>query len=64
VYTSDLDGQTLDVTDVPDGVYAVRAVANPDRLIFESDYANNIAVTYVQLDAGSVAILEPPSAVQ
>ena len=62
VYTSDLDGQWLDITDVPDGVYAVRAVVNPDRALFESDYDNNVAVTYVQLRGTSVDLLPPPEA--
>jgi hypothetical protein len=64
VYTSDLEGQSLDITSVPDGVYAVRVLANPDHTIIERDYDNNIALTYVQLDGGNVTILEPPSPVQ
>ncbi len=60
VYDSWLEGQFLDVTGVPDGVYALQVRVNPDRSVLESDYTNNYAVTYVHLTGGNVTVLEPP----
>lgn len=40
-YGSSLPGQELDITNVEDGIYEVRATLNPDRKIIEEDYGNN-----------------------
>jgi len=41
VYPWTLDGQWFDVTDVPNGCYAMCVKANPKRVLCESDYDNN-----------------------
>lgn len=43
VYVSGLDCQWLDVTDVPAGTYTLRSEVNPERVLPESDYGNNVA---------------------
>lgn len=43
VYSSALDCQWIDVTGVPAGTYTVEIEVNPDRLIPEMSYENNVA---------------------
>lgn len=54
-YLSLLFEQDLDLTDVPNGSYAVVVTTNPDRTIEELDYQNNAAVTYLTLEDERVA---------
>jgi hypothetical protein len=42
VYGAYLDCQYVDVTDVPPGEYTLEIEVNPDGLITESDYSNNV----------------------
>ena len=48
-YAPRLEGQFVDVTDVPPGRYVLVHLANPDRVLRESDYANNAASALVVL---------------
>jgi hypothetical protein len=41
-YGSNLDCQWVDVTDVDDGRYLLRISVNPERVLLESDYDNNV----------------------
>ncbi len=59
-YDSFLDGQSLDVTDLPDGLYALLSTTNPNRTILESSYDNNTAATYLQLTGDTLTTLKPP----
>ena len=40
-YTSDLDGQWIDITGVPAGKYTLRNTINSDRILVETDYSDN-----------------------
>ncbi|MCU1498008.1 MAG: protein-lysine 6-oxidase [Acidimicrobiales bacterium] len=40
-YTSDLSGQSFDVTDLPNGTYSLRSTMNPSGLLTERSTANN-----------------------
>ncbi len=51
VYSAGLDCQWLDVTDVPAGPYILRSEVNPDHVLAESNYANNV---------GDVSVMIPP----
>ena len=42
-YVSTLDCQWVDVTDVPPGNYFLEIVVNPDRILLESNYGNNLS---------------------
>ena len=44
-----LEGQYVDVTDVPPGEYVLVHVADPDRLVFEETRRNNTASALVRL---------------
>lgn len=46
-YYNFLPDQSLDVTNLPDGLYRLRATADPDRVLRESDESNN--GTWVEL---------------
>lgn len=48
-YVPALEGQYVDVTQVPAGRYVLVHRANPERALEESDYANNAASVLVQL---------------
>lgn len=48
-YRSHLEGQYVNISRLPDGVYALVSTANPSATLFEADYANNSAVSYVRL---------------
>src|SRR5437667_4729521 len=42
VYDSTLDGQWIDITGVPDGNYTLELEVNPQHILQESNYSNNI----------------------
>jgi hypothetical protein len=48
-YHSYLDGQTLDLTGLPDGFYALVSTVNPDGAVLEENYHNNSAQVYLLL---------------
>lgn len=48
-YHRDLPDQYLDVTGLPAGQYLLEVEINPDRVIVESDYSNNITSIEVSL---------------
>ena len=48
-YVPELEGQYVDVTQVPAGRYVLVHRANPERVLEESDYGNNAASLLVQL---------------
>ena len=57
-----LPGQTIDVTGLPDGRYALMSTADPFNLIRESEEGNNFALVYLNLEGGRVQVLDEPSA--
>lgn len=48
-YVAKLDGQWVDVTNVPDGDYILDVETNPDRLFQETNYNNNSASSPVKV---------------
>ena len=55
-------GQAFDITDLPNGVYFVKVVANPDRNLIEGNVANNISYRRVRLGGfpGRRTVTVPP----
>ncbi|MEW6406427.1 MAG: lysyl oxidase family protein, partial [Chloroflexota bacterium] len=49
VYEYYLEGQNVDITHLPDGLYALRSIANPSRRLWESNYANNAVLIYFEI---------------
>ncbi|MGA9525920.1 MAG: lysyl oxidase family protein [Myxococcaceae bacterium] len=49
IYHSNLECQFVDVTDVPSGEYDLTVRVNPQRVVLESDYSNNVSSTRVKI---------------
>jgi len=49
IYTSNLDGQWLDVTTILPGTYKLHVTINPDKSLTESNYDNNTATVPVTI---------------
>jgi hypothetical protein len=49
VYSLFLDGQWIDITDVPAGPYVLESEVNPERLYMETSYDNNAAAIVVDI---------------
>jgi hypothetical protein len=56
-YDAHLDGQMVDITGLPSGVYALVVKVDPANRLQESDDTNNSAVTYIRLAEGSLVVL-------
>ena len=52
LYSRHLDCQWIDVTDVPPGIYILRLLVNPDNLVLESDYKNNVVQCALEIYPG------------
>ncbi len=48
-YKSHLDGQSLDITAIPDGYYALISIVNPGTILLEADYKNNHATVFLEI---------------
>ncbi len=57
------DGQPIDLTGVPNGTYILRGTADPEHLLTESNPANNVVDTKLQITASSVTVLSQASPV-
>lgn len=53
-YGADLDCQWIDITDVAPGTYTIEVRLNPDRLIPENHYEDNVVRVTIQLEEQSV----------
>ena len=60
-YKAHLDGQTIDLGELPDGIYALVSTVNPGGRLAEADYANNATVVYLDLAGTRVEVV--PAAV-
>jgi len=50
-------GENIDITNVPDGTYWLRAIADPDHQLQESDTSNNITDTRLTISGTTVTVL-------
>jgi hypothetical protein len=48
-YTQYRPGQSFDITDLPNGVYYIKVLANPDDVLSEASDLNNVALRKVKL---------------
>ncbi|HMN63027.1 MAG TPA: lysyl oxidase family protein, partial [Anaerolinea sp.] len=51
-------GQTVDVTNLADGYYALINYVDPDRQLWELDQENNAAMVFFRLEGGRVSTVE------
>ena len=56
-YESHIGGQYVDITGLPDGVYALESVVDPDNIILEGDDMNNGARVYFRLTEETVIVI-------
>ena len=61
-YLSDVPGQELDITDLPDGIYAFRSVVDPKNLIAEKNEDNNFSLSFIEISRQGVQIISEPPA--
>jgi hypothetical protein len=59
-YNRYLEGQSLDITGLPDGLYALVSTANPDRRLIEADYTNNSTTVYLRIVGNTVTPAPAP----
>ncbi|MFQ5942911.1 MAG: lysyl oxidase family protein [Anaerolineales bacterium] len=59
VYQYYLAGQSIDVTELEDGTYALMSIADPFNLIQESDETNNGIVIYIEIQGSKVTVIDP-----
>jgi L-ascorbate metabolism protein UlaG (beta-lactamase superfamily) len=58
VYQYYLAGQSIDITGLEDGTYALMSIADPFNLIQESDETNNGIVIYLEIQESEVTIID------
>jgi hypothetical protein len=56
-YEADTPGQSLDVTGLPAGLYALISTVDPDGVLYEADRTNNTAVVYFYLDEARLRVI-------
>jgi len=56
-YSADLDGQSIDITNVPDGVYCYVSTADPKNELIERNDLDNSASRRLQIDGTEVTTL-------
>jgi phosphohistidine phosphatase SixA len=59
-YKFELPGQIVDITAVPDGMYALRSTVDANNQLRELDEANNAATVYIEIEGSRVAVIEKP----
>jgi len=55
-YRHHLDCQWVDITKLPSGEYTLRVVLNPQNMVYETDYSNNIASCDIQYNQKEKAV--------
>jgi hypothetical protein len=61
-YTQERPGQSFDITDLPNGTYYIKVIANPENRLKESSTKNNVALRKVVLGGkpGARTVKVPP----
>lgn len=57
IYHYYFDGQSVDITDIPNGVYILRSITDPDNQLWEIDDSNNQASIYIEIKCDDVHII-------
>src|SRR5262245_44650967 len=60
VYDSNDAGQSIDITNLPDGTYWFRTIADPDNYLAERDKTNNVTDVKMQISGLTVTIIGGP----
>jgi len=59
-YDSFLDGQSLDLSGLTDGLYGLVSTTNPNASLVEADYTNNVAIVYLKIVGDGVHVKPSP----
>ena len=59
-YGAGIEGQSLDITNVLDGKYALKSTADPVNRLTESNDNNNAMIIYIKIAKGTVTVLSGP----
>jgi hypothetical protein len=60
IYRYHLDGQSIEITSLPDGVYALRSIVDPEDSLLDINPGNNAAILYIEIEGNSVNVVESP----
>jgi hypothetical protein len=60
IYREHLSDQYVVVSDLPQGVYALKSAANPDHQLLEANRENNAALVYFALRETTLQVLDGP----
>jgi hypothetical protein len=63
-YKSFLDGQSITLKGIVDGIYALKSSANPGAILLESNYSNNAALVYLEIRGNSLTIIQKPEIIE
>jgi hypothetical protein len=58
IYRYHLPGQSIDITFLFDGIYALRSTVNPENRLWEENLENNTAILYIEIEGNRVRIVE------
>ena len=58
IYRQYLAGQKIDITSLPNGIYALRSTVNPENNLMETSRENNTAILYIGIEDDRVKIIE------
>ena len=59
IYRQYLAGQKIDITSLPNGIYALRSTVNPENNLMETTRENNTAILYIEIEDDRVKVIEP-----
>ena len=59
-YSPTTEGQSLNIQNIPDGKYLIRATVNVDNRILEKNYSNNVATLHIEIRGNNLEIIEGP----
>jgi hypothetical protein len=57
-YKSHLDGQSIPLDGVGDGLYVLRSTVNPDAILLESSYLNNTGMTFFEIKGDKIVLID------
>jgi len=57
-YAHNIPGQSMEVTGLPDSLYALRSMVDPEGRLFELDRENNSAVVYFYLEGERLEVIQ------
>jgi len=59
VYRYHLPGQSIDITFLLDGIYALRSIVNPGNRLWEQNHENNTSILYIEIEGKRVRTIKP-----